>query len=100
MIRDDKPRPKPSARPLALPELPAMKELRRALSFGGLTPSHLRTPEDHARIAAFRAMEELLHLLHEYRTRVERGERCRLVEREHVREKGRLLLELEIEVQP
>lgn len=41
----------------------------------------------------------VLHLLDEFRRCTESGERCRLVEREHIREKGRLLVELTIEVQ-
>ena len=56
-----------------------------------------RTPEDHARISAFRAIEDLLHLLDQYRGRVESGECCRLVEREHAREPGRLMIEIAIE---
>ena len=83
---------------LAVPELTALRELRRLLARGGLPPAHQRTPEDHARIASFRALEELLNLLDHYRRRAENGERCRLVEREHGREAGRLLLEIEIEV--
>ena len=46
-------------------------------------------------------LEELLALLDEYRRRLERGEKCELVERAHVREQGRLLLEIAIvEEQP
>jgi hypothetical protein len=90
----------PVRRPLALPEIRALRELRRALSFGGLTPSHRRSPEDCARIGAFRVLQELLHLLDQFRRRVEQGERVRLVEREHIRESGRLLIELVIEARP
>jgi len=90
----------PISRRLAIPELKTLRELRRTLAYGGIPAADKRTPEDDARIAAFRAIEELLRLLDEYRRRVERGEHCRLVEREHPLEPGRLLLELAIEVRP
>ncbi len=83
---------------LLIPELRTLRELRAVLARGGL-PAR-RTAESQARIAAFRTVEELLRLLDEYRERVERGARCRLVEREHGREPGRLLLELRIEEGP
>jgi len=82
---------------LALPQVRELRELRRAFAHGGLPPGHRRGPEAHARIASFRTLEELLVLLDEYRRRVERGERCRIVEREHVREAGRFIVELVIE---
>jgi hypothetical protein len=82
---------------VALPEVVALRELRRALARGGLPQMGQRTPEDHARIASFRAVEELLALLDHYRGRVTNGESCRLVEREHPREPGRLLIEIVIE---
>jgi hypothetical protein len=90
-------KPARPTRELVLPEVRELRELRRLLAHGGLPPAGQRRPEDHARIASFRALEELLHLLDQYRRRVERGERCRLVEREHPREAGRLLLEIMIE---
>lgn len=88
-----------AGRSLALPELAALRELRRVLARGGLPAGDKRRPEDHARIASFRALEELLHLLDQYRRRAESGEPCRLVEREHPREPGRLLLEIAIEIE-
>lgn len=89
-----------SARAFRIPEIKALRELRFALARGGLPASDKRTPEDSARIAAFRALEELLRLLDHYRRRVEQGDRCRLVEREHPREPGRLVIEMVIEVSP
>ncbi len=86
------------ASPLAAPEFAMLRQLRGALARGGL-PAR-RTPEDHARIAAFRTVQELLVLLDEYRRRVECGDRCRLVEREHEHKPGRLLFEVAIEVEP
>ena len=82
---------------LAMPELRALRELRRALARGGLPSMDRRTPEDHARIASFRAIEELLQLLDQYRRRVDGGERCRLVELEQAHAPGRLHLEIAIE---
>ena len=81
-------------------ELWAMRELRRALSQGPVPPLERRSPEIHARLACFRIVKDLLSLLDAYGRRVERGERCRLVEREHPRENGRLLLEFMFEVLP
>jgi hypothetical protein len=72
--------------------------MRRALGRGGL-PSR-RSPADDARLMAFRALDELLRLLDEYQCRIDSGERCRLVEREHVGGAGRLVLEFAIEAQP
>jgi hypothetical protein len=86
-------------RVVALPELRSLRELRKALAYGGLPPAHVRSPEDCARIGSFRVMEELLRVLDAYRRRVESGEACRLVEREHRREPGRFLVELVIEAQ-
>ena len=81
-------------------QLRAMRELRQALSKGHVPPLERRSPETQARLACFRIVKDLLSLLGAYGRRVERGERCRLVEREHPREKGRLLLELVFEEVP
>jgi hypothetical protein len=87
-------------RPFSIPEHAALRDLRRVLARGGLPAVDRRTPEDNARIAAFRTVEELLVVLDEFKRRVERGEPCRLVEREHPREAGRLVIELAIVVEP
>ena len=83
--------------PLVIPEHRAMKALREALAVGGLPPRDRRTPEDSARIASYRVVEELLRLLRFFKHRVEEGEPCRLVERVHDTEPGRLHLEIAIE---
>jgi hypothetical protein len=88
----------PPAR-LVIPEWETLRELRHVLARGGLPLPHKRTAADSARIAAFRALTELLRLFEELRRRVEAGEHCYIVEREHDREHGRLVLELVIEVQ-
>jgi hypothetical protein len=90
------PHGKQRPRTFLIPERYALRELRRALAPGGLPPRDRRTPEDHARIASFRAIADLLTLLDEYRRRIERGARCEMVEREHVREEGRFLVEIAI----
>jgi hypothetical protein len=90
------------SRRIAIPEIKTLRELRITLARGGLPAPDKRTPEDHARIAGFRVIEELLRLFQHFQHRVENGERCRVVEREHAREPGRLVIELSIEaeVQP
>ncbi len=86
------------ARPLAIPEIDTLRELRNAFARGGLPP---RTPEDSASLAAFRTLEGLLDLLDEFGRRIGRGERSRLVEREQPSERGRFVVEIVIEeVQP
>jgi hypothetical protein len=87
-------------RRLAIPEIKALRELRTALAYGGLPAPDRRTPEDHARIAAFRVVGELLWFFGQFQHRVENGERCRIVEREHPRQMGRLVIEFAIEAQP
>jgi hypothetical protein len=89
------PIPETGRRPLALPDIKALRELRRALSYGGLTPGARRSPEDHARITTFRVLSEMLFFLDNYRRRVEAGEALRLVEVDHQRTHGRLVIEFE-----
>lgn len=50
-------RGEPVQRPLALPEIRELRQLRRALAFGGLPPAGRRSPEDCARISSFRVLE-------------------------------------------
>ncbi len=87
-----------SARALDVPEVAQLRQLRASLARGGMP--RRRSAEDQARLAAFRTVDELLQVLDEYRRRLESGARCRLVEHEHGREPGRLLLELRIEQDP
>lgn len=95
--------PAPSSREIAprvaIPEIKALRDLRASLARGGLPAPSRRTPEDHARIAGFRLLGELLRLFEQYRQRVENGERCRIVEREHACAPGQLLIELAIEAE-
>ncbi len=92
------PPPRPPEDPLEAPEFTTLRELRRLLSIGGLPAE--RTPEAHARIAAFYALTELLRLLDEYRRRIRCGQRCRLVVHEQTSEAGRLALHVTIEAEP
>lgn len=87
-------------RSVAIPEMGTLRELRHALARGGMPPVATRTPEDHARLATFRVIQALLALFEEYRRRIERGERCGLVERQHPHEPDRLVIEIGIEAQP
>jgi hypothetical protein len=84
--------------PLAAPEFGMLRDVRHAFAHGGLASE--RTPSKYARLVTYRALDELPCLLDEYRRRVGDGERCRLVEREHGREQGRMVIELEIEALP
>jgi hypothetical protein len=92
------PPPRPTTDPLAAPEFTTLRELRRAFSIGGLPAE--RTPEAHARIAAFCVIGELLRLLDEFRRRIRAGQRCRLVVHEQTSEPGRLALHVTIEAEP
>ena len=83
--------------PLAAPEFMTLRQVRAELAKGGMLAQ--RTPEDHARIAAFRTIEEFLRFVEEYRRRIPSGERCKLVERPHKSETGRVMLEFEIEAE-
>jgi hypothetical protein len=65
--------------PLEAPELGTLRRLCRAFSRGGLPPLTKRTPDDEARIAAFFALQQLLHILEEFRKACARNECVRLV---------------------
>jgi hypothetical protein len=88
--------PPPSARRFVIPEHGLLSELRHMLS-AGRVPA--QTPEDHARGASFRVVAALLLFLAEFKRRVERGDRLRIVEREHPSQPGRLIVEFTIEAQ-
>ena len=83
--------------PLAGESFRALRELRTDLGRGGLPPRDLRTPEDEARIAAYRVLQELTHILDQYRRAVEEGKPCRLTVSEHGRQLGRVVIEVAIE---
>jgi hypothetical protein len=63
---------------LASPSFRALRTLLRDFARGGLPSRAARTPEEDARLAAFHALNELVHLLDQYRRRIARGERVRL----------------------
>lgn len=63
---------------LTAPEFSALRALRRALARGGLPPVSRRRPHDEARIAAFFTVQQLLHILEEFRKACARGEAVRL----------------------
>jgi hypothetical protein len=78
-------------RTVAIPQLRELREFRLALARGG-GPAEDRW----SRIALFEVIAQLLRFVEEYRRRLERGEECRLVVREAVRESDRLVFELAI----
>lgn len=80
---------------LAASELEMLRNLRRRFARGGLPPFAKRSPEDDARIAAFKTISGLLWVLREYRDRVARGEAVRLEVSETV-EPGRMRVEVVI----
>ena len=86
-------------RRLAIPELRALQGTRYVLARGGKPPAGERTPEDCARISAFHTLSLLLRILLRFKQKIEGGERCRLVEREHVHEPERVVIELAIETE-
>lgn len=90
----------PAGRPFVIPEGKTLRELRHTLARGGLRPASQRMPEQDARIVEFRTVQELLRFLEQYRRRIEAGEKCRIMERDHPWEPGRLLIEFAIEVRP
>jgi hypothetical protein len=88
----------PRASRFQMPAYSLLRELHDALGDGGARANAHRAPTDRARLACYRVIGDLLRLLDDFRRSVERGERCRLVESEHPREDGRLLLEFVIKV--
>jgi hypothetical protein len=82
--------------PLGFPELASLQHLRRLLSRGGLPPQSRRSPADEARIAAFFTLQELVHILTEFRKARLRGEECHLAVSENGRSTGRITIEITI----
>jgi hypothetical protein len=78
----------------------SLRDLRQELAKGGIPPVGTRTPEESARLAAFHAVNELGHLLDQYRRRIQGGETCQLVVKEHAHELGRVVIEIAIEACP
>lgn len=84
-------------RRVAIPEIEALRELRRALACGGIPPLDKRTPSDCARIAAFYTVLDLVRLLEAFKSRFEGGERCRIVEVRRSHELRRFAIEFAID---
>ena len=85
---------------LGTPDFEALRELRRRFARGGLPAAAERSPEDDARITAYRTISELLRVLEDFRARVARGEAVRLVMPEQTSERGRMRIEIAIEERP
>jgi len=86
--------------PLGSPEFSSLRTLRRLFSQGGLPPCSARSPADDARIAAFFTLQELLHVLGEFRKACSRGSRCRLAVSENGRSPGKVTIEIAIVEEP
>jgi hypothetical protein len=75
-----------------------LTELRHLLAAAGQRIPDQRTPEDHTRFACGKVIDRLIGFCNEFKHRVEPGaQRWRIVERVHVSEPGRLLIEFVIE---
>lgn len=74
-----------------------LRLLRRLVGVGGLPPRDKRTAGDEARIAAFRAVQDLVQILEDFGRLIMNGERVRLNVREHGRETRRVVIEIVIE---
>lgn len=85
----------PPIRTFRIPEHDLLKRLRDMATIRG----DGSTPEASARLAIYRVTAELLRLLLELKRRVERGERCRVVEVEQTTELGEFSLRFKIETQ-
>jgi hypothetical protein len=93
----------PSSRRAGLlfaPAFKALRDLRQELGKGRIPPVATRAPDESARLAAFHVLNELGHLLDQFRLRIQGGEQCHLVVKEHVHEPGRVVIEIAIEVRP
>lgn len=75
----------------------SLRDLRADFGRGGLPPRDERTPEDEARIAAFCVLQELVHILDQFRRVIEQGEQCRLVVSERGRQLNKVIIEITIE---
>lgn len=83
--------------PIAGEDFHALRTLREAFALLGLPQQSERTATDEARIATFFVLQELLHLLGQFRRAVEQGELPRLVVSEHGRQLGKVVIEIRIE---
>jgi hypothetical protein len=86
-----------NANPIASALFRALRDLRAEFGRGGLPPKDRRTPEDEARLAVFCVLQELVHILDQFRRAVEQGEHCRLAISEHGRQLGKVVIEITIE---
>lgn len=81
--------------PLAAPEFASLRQVRRALSKGGLPSTP--TPADAARLSMFYVLQEALRFMEDFRSRVRRGERVHLRTVEQKSSPGRLVIILEVD---
>lgn len=82
--------------PLTSPEFAALRAVHWSLSQGGLPAVAERTAADEARIAAFFAIQELLHLLEDFHRACMRGDPCHLVVNDRGRTRDRVIIEIQM----
>lgn len=82
--------------PLDAPLFSTLRRIHRALSRGGMRPLSRRTPEDEVRIAAFRALQQLLRILDAFRKACVRGRPVHLVVNETGMSPRRVLMTIAI----
>jgi hypothetical protein len=83
--------------PIADATFQALRDLRRDFGCAGIPSKDCRTQEDDARLVSFCVLQELVHILDQFRRAVEQGEQCRLVVREHGRQLGKAIIEISIQ---
>ena len=88
--------PEAPPRLLVAPVFHALRDLLRAFSRGGMPSRASRTPDEDARLVVFQTLNELVHVLDQFRRRAERGEAVRLLVTERAREMGRAIVEIAI----
>jgi hypothetical protein len=88
--------PEPAGRLLGGAAFAALRDLRRVFARGGMPSRASRSPDEDARLAVFQTLNELVHVLDQFRRCIERGEGVRLVVTERGRQVGRAVVEIAI----
>ena len=74
-----------------------LDEVTALFADGGLDARDERDPGEVARVATYRWLDELRHMLRTYGTVLEQGKPCRLVVREGVRTRRRVFVSIAVE---
>lgn len=91
-MTDEQGGPPPTQRTFHIPEYRTLRLLREMTGIHG----DGSTPEDSARRATHAVICEVLRFMGELKRRIERGERCRVIEVERAIEAGMLSVKLKI----